>query len=130
MKNPVTTLFFLMMLAPAGHADQAEQCSQRIVNFAQPIFPKSLAEIKILERQHFCAIDLAYSINMEGRAENIEYRSSRGVCKPFNVPAIRAVRSSQFSAGEYLQLCFITLTFSMQNGQPQWRYGAFQPHEG
>jgi hypothetical protein len=113
------TLFFLGILASPGHADE---CTERVIRLAPPVFPKSLEEIEILKREHFCIIHVAYSINMDGKAENINYMAENEICKRFNVPAIRALRSSQFSGGDYVRLCFIKLTLGLENGETNWSY--------
>jgi hypothetical protein len=112
-------LFFLGTLASPGHADQ---CTERVIRLAPPVFPKTLEEIQILKHERYCVIHVAYSINMDGKAENINYMAEQEICKRFNVPAIRALRSSQFSGGDYVNLCFIKLTFGMEYGETNWTY--------
>lgn len=109
----------LTLWAPAGIA---YECKDRIMSLAKPLFPKSFEQLQILEKENFCVIDTAFSINQDGRAENIEYRTRKEACRPFNVNAIRAVRNSRFSTGPYLRVCYLTLTFWIQDGQPAWRY--------
>jgi hypothetical protein len=112
-------LMFLMAWAPSGLADQ---CSMRVLRLASPVFPKTLEEIQALERLQRCSVDIAYSINAYGRAENIDYHVANPACRLFNIAAIRAVRSSQFTEGEYVHLCFTRLTFEMRDGQVSWGY--------
>ncbi|HEX5057631.1 MAG TPA: hypothetical protein VFX02_14175 [Gammaproteobacteria bacterium] len=113
------TLFFLVILASPGHADQ---CTERVIRLNPPVFPKTLEEIQILKKERYCVLHVAYSINMDGKAENINYMAEKEICKRFNVPAIRAIRSSQFSGGDYVELCFIKLTLGLENGETNWSY--------
>lgn len=109
----------LTLWAPAGLADE---CQDRIVRLARPMFPQSLQQLQILEKEKECSVETAFSINRDGRSENIEYRVRREICKSFNVNAIRAIRSSVFAPGDYVRVCFLRVVFEMKDGEYTWRY--------
>jgi hypothetical protein len=48
--------------------------------------------------------------------------AEKEICRPFTVSAIQAFRNSQFSGGEYLQLCYTRMLFKLENGQLKWEY--------
>jgi hypothetical protein len=100
----------------------ADACQERIVRLISPVFPGTLNAVHALHNEKFCAIDVAYSINGDGRAENIVSRAEREICTGFKVSAMRAVRASQFAAGEYLQLCFIRVHFRLEDGEMKTEY--------
>jgi hypothetical protein len=93
-----------------------------VIRLNPPVFPKSLEEIQILKREHYCVIHVAYAINVDGKAEDINYMAEKEICQRFNVSAIRALRSSQFSGGQYNRPCFIKLTMGLEAGETNWTY--------
>jgi hypothetical protein len=107
-----TALIVLIFWTSLCHADI---CKQRLVIPASPVFPGTLNAVHTLRNEKFCAIDLAYSLNTEGRAENIVSRPERDICTGFKVSAIRALRSSQFEPGDYVQLCYIRVNFRFED---------------
>lgn len=115
----IAAFMALVLWAPAGLANE---CMERIDGLARPIFPQSYQQLLILQKEKICSVETAFSINVDGRAENIEYRVRREICKPFNVIAIRAIRSTTFSPGPHLNVCFLRLTFEIVDGQFMWWY--------
>ena len=111
-----------LLLAILASPGQANQCTERAIRLAPPVFPKTLEEIQILKKEHFCVIYVAYAINMDGKAEDINYMVEKEYCKHFNVSAIRALRSSQFTGGDYVRPCYIRLTMGMEGGETNWSY--------
>lgn len=114
------TLILITIWAPLSLADI---CGDRVIRMANPIFPSDLNAVHVLNKEKQCSVDVAYSINMDGRSENIESRVEREICRVFKVSAMRAYRSSQFQPGEYLHLCYGRVTFRLENGQLKWEFG-------
>ena len=117
MRKLITLM--LIIWAPLCLADE---CKDRILKIADPIFPTDLNAVHVLNKERSCSVDLAYSINMDGRAENIESRAEKEICQTFKVSAMRAMRFSQFAAGDYIQLCYSRLTFRLENNQLKWAF--------
>src|SRR5687767_7373986 len=115
----ITALIVLIFWTSLSHADV---CQERIVRLISPVFPGTLNAVHTLHNEKFCAIDVAYAINGDGRAENIVSRAEREICTGFKVAAMRAVRASQFAAGDYLNLCFIRVNFRLEDGVMQTEY--------
>jgi hypothetical protein len=95
---------------------------ERIIRMVSPVFPGTLNAVHTLRNEKLCAIDVAYAVNVDGRAENIVSRAERDICTGFKVAAIRAVRTSQFAPGDHLDLCYIRVNFRLEDGQMQTDY--------
>jgi hypothetical protein len=115
-------LILLVSWALPGHADV---CAERIILLTEPIFPVSFNAVHVLNKEQYCSIDVAYSINSDGKAENLESRAEKEVCDVFKISAMRALRSSMFIPGDYLQLCYMNLVIKLVDGQMKWEYKSF-----
>jgi hypothetical protein len=109
----------LIFWAPSGLADV---CKERTIRLSRPMFPRTHEELQTLKEEKSCSIDVGFSINENGRAENIDYRALSETCQPFNVSAIRAIRSSVFDPGPYVNFCILRVTFELLDGEYTWRY--------
>ena len=114
-----TALIVLIFWTSLSHADV---CQERIVRMISPVFPGTLNAVHTLHNEKLCAIDVAYAVRDDGRAENIVSRADRDICTGFKVAAIRAVRASQFAPGEYLNLCFIRVNYTLVDGEMKTEY--------
>jgi hypothetical protein len=114
-----TALIVLIFWTSLSHANA---CQERIIRLISPVFPGTLNAVHTLHNERLCAIDVAYSINGDGRAENIVSRADREICTGFKVSAMRAIRASQFASGDYLQLCYIRVNFRLEDGEMKTEY--------
>lgn len=113
----------MVFLGSSASLCHAGQCDERVIKFADPIFPGTLNAVHVLNKEKLCSVDVAYSINYEGRTENLESRAEREICEEFKVSAMRTLRGSMFAPGDYLQLCFTRVTFKLEDGQLKWEFG-------
>jgi hypothetical protein len=113
-------LICLILWAPLCHADK---CTDRIVRMANLIFPASLNAVHIIDKEKRCWIDVVYSINGDGRSENIVSMAEKEICSAFKVTAMRAIRSSIFQPGEYLYRCYTRVNLELEDGQLKWEFG-------
>jgi hypothetical protein len=100
----------------------ADVCSDRVMRLISPVFPGTLNAVHTLRNEKHCEIDVAYAINADGKAEDIVSRAERDICTGFKVEAMRAVRASQFTSGEYLRVCYIRVNFRLVEGEMETDY--------
>jgi hypothetical protein len=101
---------------------QADVCQERMFRMVSPVFPGTLNAVHTLRNEKLCAIDVAYAVNSDGRAENIVSRAEREICTGFKISAMRAIRYSQFAQGEYLNLCYVRVIFRLEDGEMKTEY--------
>jgi hypothetical protein len=101
----------------------ADVCMERVVRMIDPVFPGTLNAVHTLRNEKHCEVDVAYAINVEGRSEDVISRAERPICTGFRVAAVRAVRASQFTAGDYIHLCYIRVNFRLVDGEMETDFG-------
>jgi hypothetical protein len=113
------TLIFLIIWAPLSVADE---CVDRVLRMANPIFPASLNAVHVIDKERVCTVDVAYSINGDGKAENINSFAEKEICTAFKITAMRTLRNSVFTPGPYLRLCYTRIIFKLEDGQMKWEF--------
>jgi hypothetical protein len=115
----LSALICLILWMPLGHANE---CVDRILRLANPIFPASLNAVHVIDKERVCTVDVAYSINGDGKAENINSFAEKEICTAFKITAMRTLRNSVFTPGPYLNLCYTRIIFKLEDGQMKWEF--------